>query len=235
MPVTFDAHFEKGLASSASPFAFASNGGDVAGSVGANSNRVLIGFFGHRNTIASFAIAMTWNGVTMTPITACNTDVTDTGVDWSIRLFGLIAPANGSQSLSASWSGGSLNDVCMGAVSVYGADQLTGWQNAGKATGTSTAPSLAITSANGNLVIGGHVNGNASSTTLNSGDGGLTEQDLNGNYALARKASVGASTTISWTLGTSKGWGVNGVDILAAVTNPVALKAGGLFTLGVGA
>lgn len=98
MAVTFDTKFESGATGQASPFAFVSNAGTVAGTVGANSNRVLIGWVGFRGVTTS-AVAMTWNGVSMTAI---GTKVTAAGGLYEMYLFGLINPDTGAQTLSVS-------------------------------------------------------------------------------------------------------------------------------------
>lgn len=206
--VTFDSTFEKG-ANSASPFSFVSNAGTVAGSVGANSNRVLIAYLALRGVAASTA-TMTWNGVAMTQIgTVQNDGNTDA------YLFGLIAPATGAQTLAATWTGGAAGPVVLGAVSVYDADQTTGWQNNGTDSGTGSPASSVVTSANGNMAIAGHANNNGASTAISAGTSAWNELAFDGNYAMGYRASTGASTTITWTFTGSVVWLNLKVDVIA--------------------
>jgi hypothetical protein len=205
--VSLDTKFEKG-GNSASPFSYVSNAGTVAGSVGANSNRCLIGYAGFR-TITPTSIAMTWAGTSMTQIGTTLSDGTD-----SIALFGLIAPATGAQTLSVSWTGGTSNPVVLGAVSLFNCDQTTGWQNNTSATGTGTSASITITTTSGDMAIAGHVNNNATGTSIATGTSDWTETAFNGNYAQAHNAASGASTAVAWTLGSSVAWANIGVDVM---------------------
>lgn len=211
MAVTFDARFEKGVAGQTSPFSFLSSAGDETGSVGANSDRILIGVLSTQGNHT--AAAMTWGGVSMTQI---GTTVT---IGLCTSMFGLIAPATGAQTLSASWSGGS-RDTCLGAISVYDADQSTGWQNNGTNTATSVSPSGTVTTAADNMVIAFVSDDNSSSATITSGTEAWQERALNGNHLAGYKPSTGSSETISWTLGTSVAWLLFKVDVIAAVPLP---------------
>ena len=228
MAVTFDSQFEKGATGQASPFAYASNAGTVTGTVGANSNRVLIGYIGFRG-LSSSGVGMTWDGVAMSAIASAS--LTGLAGAYDIYLFGLIAPNTGNLTLSATWSGGSASPVVLGAISVYNADQSTGWQNGGSDTATGTSASSAVTSANGNMAIVGHLNDNASSTTINTGTSAFTETAFNGNYAMGYSASSGASTTIAWTLGSSVVWGNVKVDVIAAAAGGASPSSQALLTM----
>lgn len=212
MAVTFDSSFEQAATGQASPFAFASNAGTVTGTVGANSNRVLIGYVAFRG-IATSSVTMTWNGATMTPISGASLNSVASAFD--IYLFGLINPDTGNQTLSTSWTGGSASPVVLGAISLYDADQATGWQNGGSDTGTGTSASSVVTSANGNMAIVGHVNNDASSTDIATGTETWAEESFSGNYAMGYNPSSGASTTIGWSLGLSVVWGNVKVDVIA--------------------
>jgi hypothetical protein len=212
--VAFDSKFEKGANSQASPFSFVSNAGTVTGTVGNNANRVLIGYVAFRTLVTEpSAVAMTWNSVSMTQI---GSKVNFGGSPYAIWVFGLIAPATGAQTISTSWTGGNVDSVALGAVSLYNGDQTTGWQNSGSDTGTSTAPSSSVTTANGNAVVVCHGNDNASSTVINQGTSAWIEGALNGNYAMAYKLSTTTPETVSWTLGSSVAWGNFKVDVIKA-------------------
>lgn len=209
MAVTFDAHFEKGSGTASSPFSYVSNAGTVAGSVGANSNRVLIVAvcFGFGSSAGSVT-APTWSGTSTTLITSASTTNAQT------FLYGLIAPATGAQTISVAWSGAASN-IALGAVSLFNADQTTGWHNSGTDTGTGTSASSTITSANGDMAIASHCNDNASGTSIGTGTSDWIETAFNGNYAEARNPASGASTTIAWTLGSSVAWANAKVDVIA--------------------
>ena len=210
MAVTFDAAFEEHSAAQTSPFSFTSGSASNPGSVGANSNRILIAMAGFSSPGSVSAPAMTWDGVSMTQI-----GTQSSGSVGEIYVFGLIGPATGSKVLAVSWTG-TATDVSLGAVSVFNADQSTGWQNTGSDTATGTSASSTVTSANGNMAVVGHTNANASSTTINTGTSAYVETALNGNYALGYSASSGASTVVAWTLGSSVEWHNFKLDVIAA-------------------
>lgn len=214
MAVAFDTAFEQGVAADASPFSFVSNAGTVAGSIGNNSNRVLIGIVGFDDsvTVSTAAgltpVTMTWGGVSMTAIGAG----LDTPGGFSVFLFGLIAPAIGAQTLNVAWSVDS-NSLALGGISVYNADQTTGWQNATTNTGTSTSATIAVPFSTGNAVVVGRTDDNGSSAVIAAGTQDWDERSLNGNYGGAHNLSSG---TVTWTLGSSVGWAMAGVEVIAA-------------------
>lgn len=225
MAVTFDAHFQDGASAGATSFSFTSNApaSGVAGTVGSNSNRVLIGSLrGHSTKIlmdSGAGVAMTWDGVAMTALGGIETP----SIGNTIYLFGLIAPATGNKVLAASWGvGASGIDVSVGAVSVFSADQTTGWQNFTTNTGTSTTATVAVTSANGNMIVGGETDNDASSGSITAGTEDWQERDLSGNDMAAHNASSGASTSVTWTLGSSVAWALAGIDVIAAGAAAVA-------------
>lgn len=215
MAVTFDAHFEKGRITGASPFNFVSDAGTVAGSVGSNSNRVLIGVACFFTTLANVGtVSMTWDGVSM-PQIGVGLDVA--GII-SVFLFGRIAPNTGAKTIQVSWTGSeATNPQILGAVSVYNADQATGWNNNITNTGTSTAMTVTVTTTNGDMAIAGAADNNsAGSAPINHGTQDWQDRAFNGNYYGGRNPAVGASTQIDWTLGTSVQWGIAGVNVLQA-------------------
>ena len=213
--VTFDTTFELGWVSgTAKPRAFVSNTGRIAGTIGVNTNRVLIGVAVF-DTIAAIlgTVTMTWNSVSMTPLTS-----TDFATLRSIYMFGLINPDTGNQTLSVSWTGATNTFYSyLGAVSVFNADQGTGWQNVGTNTGTSTTPTSVVTTTSGNMAIVGHGNNNATTTNITNGTSAWIDTNGSPNAAQAYLASVSGTDTISWTLGTSVEWANLKADIIAAV------------------
>jgi hypothetical protein len=215
--VTFDSEFEKGSGGSAaaSPFSYVSNAGTTAGAVGDNANRLLIAtvvFFTSKSNVV-----VTWDQ-TGTPQTMTQIGSAFVNANISLEqvyLFGLLGPTVGAKTIQVSWTGGN-ERMLLGAVSVFNADQTTGWQNFAVATGSSTASSLDITTASGDLAIAGHDCNNPSSTVINVGTSDWIDTASAGNGAMARNPAVGATTTISWTQGSSKEWAVLGVDVIQA-------------------
>jgi hypothetical protein len=217
MAVTFDTKFMHQASSQNNGFSFVSNAGTVTGSVGANSNRVLIamvkGYEPDGSGISDVAsMAVTWNGVSMTSIGS------KTGfVSYGLWLFGLIAPATGAQTLAATWSApGAINTIHLAAWSLYEADQTTGWQNFASNNGTSNAPAQNVTSATGNIALAALAN-QATAPTLTAG----TEDwnDTNQILLCSGAHMNGAATAgFTWTLSGSENWITAGVDVVAAAT-----------------
>lgn len=227
MAVTFDSKFEKGASNQASPFSFVSNAGTVAGTIGSNSSRVLIVVLGFRVTGLT-SVAASWDGVSMTAIG----DVTAPSSTGRTYMFGLINPSTGNKTLLASWAGAA-SDVSLGGISVYNADQSTGWSNFNSATATSATMSVSITTASGDMAVGGAFDNNSSSATITAGTSDWNERALDGNYQGAHNAASGSSAALSWTLGSSKAWGAAGVRVLQAVTGKL-FRSPSLSGVGVG-
>jgi hypothetical protein len=206
--VTFDCEFDKGVASQASPFAYASNAGDHSCTPSATSNHLLICSL--CGSLGFTAPAMTWAGGAMTSIVGPTS--TSTGARTCV-LFGKIANSTGSQTISATWTGGSM-DAELGCAQFSNADQSTGWQNTGSDTGTGTTGSSVVTSANNNMVVAAHADNNGTSTTISAGTTDYLQTGLNGNYAQAHRLSTGASQTITWTWTGSQAWANVKVDVI---------------------
>lgn len=214
--VVHDCDFEKGAASQASPFSYASNAGTTACTPAATSSRVLI-CSAKTYGITASAQTMTWNSVSMTQI-----GTTVTVGNMGNSLWGLINPASGSQTLAYTWTGGT-TDISLGCGMFSSADQSTGWQNYITANAVSTAATITVTTTSGNAVYVGHGNDNATSTNISSGTSSWNDQAFNGNAAAGYVLSSGASATVAWNpLGSSVQWVQQGVDIIAA-------SAGGSF------
>lgn len=185
----------------------------VAVVVVGNANRVVIGCLfgsaGHGTT------AMTFAGNAMTSLGA----PVLTGTGRSSELFALKGDASiptGSQTLSSTYT--SAPQVSgVGCWVFDGADQTTGWQNYTTASGSTSPSTIAINSANGNMVCGAEIDDNSAGRSITSGVSDWTETAFDGNYLGSHLASTGASTTLSWT-NTGVSWAMQGVDIIAAST-----------------
>jgi hypothetical protein len=162
------------------------------------------------------AVAITWDSISMTQIGSVFT-VTG-GTSYRLFLFGLIAPNTGAKTISLSWTGGSSDAIAMGAVSVFNADQTTGWNNNSTATGTGTPSTITLTTTVDSMAIVGHADDNGSALVIATGTEDWQERALNGNYGMARNPAVGASTSVSWTLTGSVVWGEVGVNVIPFAT-----------------
>src|SRR6266702_623887 len=85
--------------------------------------------------------------------------VNTTGTNGTVAIFGLRNPTSGNKTFSTSWTTAS---TCMiFGISFTGVDQTSdaaAFAHFNSATGNSTAPSVTITSATGNIIVGAFVN-----------------------------------------------------------------------------
>lgn len=209
MAVTYDTTFEKGSGGTTSPFSFVSNAGTVSGSVGSNTNRVLIAYSETPNS--STVTGVTWAGVSMSSIGSIVSN------SRTLALWGLIAPAIGAQTLSLTFTG-TTGEVVLGAVSLYNADQSTGWRNFASSTSTSISPSLTITTASGDIAVAAMQENNAISDTTVLGTRVWQDDSFSFVQNQYYSSASGTSTTISAALGSSVLWGMVGVDVLSPAT-----------------
>lgn len=183
--------------------------------VAANSNRVLIGMMLMKSA-APTTITMTWNGTSMTQI---GSPVVDGLSAYRIYVFGLIAPATGTQNLVGTITGVTATTMVVAGWSFYNADQTTGWNNQTSNTGNSTTGSVAITTSSGDAVAAGMVDNNGSLTPTTSGATSDFEQRaFDGNYRGAHQLSTGATETPTWTSinATNITWAAIGVNVIQA-------------------
>jgi len=137
------------------------------------------------------------------------------GTNGTVALFGLRNPTSGNKTFSTSWTTASVANIF--SVSFTGVDQtsdVAAFKNFGSATGNSSAPSVAITSAVGDIVIGAFTNStNATDITAVNN----TALCVNAGFQLAMNRAAGAaSVTMSATLGGTDQWAAIGVDVAAA-------------------
>lgn len=198
--------------------------------IAAGSNTVLVAFLLTSGDPGAISAA-TWAGVSMTAIGNANNATSGRRV----YLYGLVAPTTGNQTLSFTTTNSV--DTFIYAVAFDGADQSGGtttFANFTSATGNSTQPSVAITTANGNATVdaansptGGWDTATTNVTSLfrKSGSGSI---DGGAAYAL----NSGSSQTHTWTTGSAQ-WVIAGVSVVA-VGGGGAAAPKQLMTLGVG-
>lgn len=190
--------------------------------VDTGSNLCLIGIL--HNRVAITSPTMTWNGVSMTQI-GSGIQGTNSGV----RLFYLVAPATGNQTLVASWTTGSVSTL--GAVAFSGADQTTCHDAATieTATDTSGTPSTgAVTSATDAATVGAVTNA-GNTLTLATQTAIYTDNSMSFQEAAASYGIGGTSNSHNWT-SASTTWAAMGVQIKAAAA---AASGGGVIGGGV--
>jgi hypothetical protein len=168
-------------------------------------------------TVVPTTVAATYNGVAMTELGSV---LSNAGTAGQARLFALLAPATGANTVSVTYSGGSgFNSIEAGSVSFAGVEQaslaaaVTGLVTA---TGNAANPSLAVTSQAGDMVVDLHVNGGSAGTStktvrwlknVNASTGG-------GNGAQSTAAGA-ASVTMGYTAA-AEWYGILGANVVAA-------------------
>lgn len=218
MAVLFDSRFAKGQNAGGTSFSFVSNAGTEAGTVGNNSNRILMAIAAFSNGATSVGtVTFSWNGVTFPTVSVQEFD----SANRYLVIGVLITDANiatGNQTLQVAWTGAHAQTTYLGAISMYNADQTTGYRNNVTATGVSTSPALTIATANGNMTVTGWYDANASSPFTLGAVGVLDwdERAFNGNTQGAHNAATGSSDAWTATLSISVGWAVVGLDVIAA-------------------
>ncbi len=138
------------------------------------------------------------------------------GANETIALFGLRNPTSGNKTFSTSWT--TATGCTVFGISFTGVDQTSdaaAFKNVNSAHATSTAPSVTITSATGDIVVAwfAHDNGSADFSSLNN----TTLYNGSGvNDGAANRAAGAASVAMSAVLTVSDFWAAIGVDVAAA-------------------
>ncbi len=166
--------------------------------------------------------AVTYNGVAMTLVPNSLVHSNNQTAGYAV-LYYLVNPATGAHTVSVSFTDtlpSATDALELGSISFTGVDQNTPFTNLASSTGASTAPSVAVTSASGNMVLDVVANGSGISSSgktnrwlknVNTSSGG-------GNGAQSTAAGA-ASVTMSYTV-TSDWWAVVGVNVVASGTGP---------------
>lgn len=140
-----------------------------------------------------------------------------------VELWKLVNPPTGTNNIVLTISaGGSLtNRAVVGAEasSWTGVDQTTPLGTSASASGTSTTPSVDVSSAAGEVVVDSVGAGATTSTTLTVGAGQTqisTTQPLNAGVGASSYEDGAATTTMSWTASSSAAWATVGVPLKAS-------------------
>ena len=162
------------------------------------------------NSGAPGGVAATYNGVSMTKIGSNNSEI----------LFGLIAPATGSNTISVTGT-----DYATGsAISFNGAHQTVAWGTAQTASGTDTTASVSVTSDVNQYVVdcmgwtskGWSIGAGQTLIATAYYDYGTSDREHHSSYEPGA-----ASTTMSWTAGTAGAYNIIAVNVLPALGTPV--------------
>lgn len=128
----------------------------------------------------------------------------------SVSIWYLVAPATGSNTVAI--TGGS-NVLTAHAITFYNVDQSTPVEADSGTTGSSSTPSLSVTTAGGRLNVDSVVaDGNVTATV--GADQTELANTINGDrHATSYENGHEATVTMSWTLSGSASWGMVGLPI----------------------
>lgn len=180
----------------------------------AGSDRyVLVGLYATNDITA---VTVTYGGVSMgAPIATA-----DDGGGGVLRLYGMVAPATGSQAVVASWTNTSFR-CAIGAVSYTGVDQSTPRRDTDANVGIdATTVSITLDSQTNDLVVDFAANG---SDVINS-DASQTRritlnnfQEAFSSFGASEKTGGASSTTTTWS-GSEAYYFVAGTTLIPAAT-----------------
>jgi hypothetical protein len=177
-------------------------------------------------TIAGATVTATYDSVSMTEArsgTTTGTPLSSSSTSSGGCLFYLLNPNTGSHTLTVTTSGGTINRMVCASASYTGVATVAN-QASTTSNGASNSPTLVITSASGNFVVGGAQHGD----TI-SGAGGTSTQRAVQNMDNTTSGdnviigdSPGATPNLDWTSGVSDHWVMIGLN-LSATTPPALL------------
>jgi hypothetical protein len=168
--------------------------------------------------------AVTYGGVSMT----AEGNVTDgfPNDESHLYLYSLVNPASGPNTVSVTWSA-SVTEFQVVAISFTGVDQADATGLFQSNQGSSTTPSVNVSSEAGDMVADCAI---VFDRTFTVGSGQTERFNLNGtNQDSAGSTEPGAATvTMSWTLSSSQNWGIGAINIRAADVQNIQVDKGNL-------
>jgi len=186
--------------------------------VGSGSNRYMTILVSIRG--AQTVSGITVDGVAATQVASARANVTVASADrWYIK-----NPNSGTITVTATLSASAV--AAIGVISFTGVDQTTPHGTAVAATGSSAAPSVTVTSATGEVVVGGFAQKASATTTTTAGTGQTKQWDepnVNSTLNAADSTENGASSVVmDWSTGiNSDSWAATGLSIKPAATTTI--------------
>ena len=195
------------------------------------TNRLLVVGIQYYFNVNTFISSVTYNGVACTAVPGA----TINNANYYVTLYYLIAPSTGANNIVVAYGGGAPFETGCGAVSFTDAHQTTPIGTAVTATGSSTSPSVTVSSGSGEIVMDtlsivhdGSLSVGAGQTSRwnDIGASGFTK------YAGSTEPGA-ASVVMSWSNTNANAWALTAVNIrpTAAVASSTGSK---LLILGVG-
>lgn len=176
----------------------------------AGANRLLFVCTGvGDSTPASFVVSgITYNGSALTKSWATNSS------DWvGSEGWYLAAPTIGANTLVVTFAGAGADQRWVNAICITNAHQTVPADTAATASGTSTAPSVVVTSAANDLVISSVSTDGEGTLTIAVGTEVAKTQNIGSDLDCGSAQGAGAATvTHTWTTGLED-WAIGGVSI----------------------
>lgn len=186
--------------------------------VGSGSNRGLVLVIGFDDNRITAPTAVWDSGGTNQSMTLLKLQAAASGTAGAVAVFGLANPIAGNKTLNVAWST-VVSQTSANAVSFTGVDQtggVTSYPHAAGATGSTTTPTIAITSATGNMVVAGHSSAAAGTFTSTNNTNIFIDNALTNTSNAANRAAGAASVSMTATDTASGQWASAGTDILAS-------------------
>ena len=182
----------------------------------AGENRVLMVGVSYRNNDGEMVSLVTYGGQALTSVGTAQ--IAFGNPDGRIYIYRLVNPPTGNNTLQITWNSALNQGAVVGAVTYAGVDQSTPTGAFASSTGTSTAPSVTVGSASGQLVfgvVGGRTTSNYSVT--GGGTSLWSSRPFSGQTSGSGQSKAGAasSTSLTWS-GSSAEWVAGGVSLVPA-------------------
>lgn len=173
------------------------------------------------------------SNTSVTSVTYAGTAMTSLGVPANngnkavVSMYYLAAPATGANNVVVTWTG-NVNAI-VGSVSFTGVDQTTPVGTFAKATGTSTAPSVNVTSGNGQLVVDTVAVETNVALAVGAGQAQQWNASIAGQVQGGGSTELGAATvTMSWSFpAPNKRWAIGGVAVKPVTSDQKEPSGGG--------
>lgn len=189
---------------------------------GSGSNRLLVVGVGMGGGTSGISLTTTYGATAMT---SAGLVLSNNQFDGFVQLFYLIAPAAGTNTINVSVDSSQTRDLLGGSLSFTGVNQTTPIANIATNFGFDTNPTVAVTSAAGNIVVDAAVCGSA---LISSNQTLQWMNNLNGNSGAsnaAQSTAAGASSVTMSYSSNSDWWGIIATSIQASAPPAVYASA----------
>ena len=183
------------------------------------TNRLmLVGISGRASSGPAVVSGVTYNGVALSLVGS------KTAYSLVTTIYKLVAPDTGTHDVVVSFSTAPDKGGVVGVVTFTGVSQTTPLGTFASASGSSTAPSVNVSSATGELVLDTLVDEDAT-VTMTAGAGQTERWNAQFTYMGGAGSTKAGDTTVtmSWTLSGSANWAIGAVPIKPITENVITL------------